>query len=118
MIPKAILEKAVAGGWNEDIIKVGRHYPDCCIVFKSNLKETGVETLSINFRDVVVDPLFWQSLFPIGECHCGKDGHALNSVNCPADQWRYRAHDFYNLILTGKPTDDFWRELLSHPTNV
>jgi hypothetical protein len=21
-------------------------------------------------------------------CHCGKDGHALNSVNCPVHGWR------------------------------
>ena len=45
------------------------------------------------------EPTHWRPLpvTPDTECHCGKYGHALNSVNCPAHghQW---AADEINLL--------------------
>ena len=45
---------------------------------------------------------------PIHNCHCGKDGHALNSVNCPihgyytvGKRWVYGFFQAVLIIIVG-----------------
>jgi hypothetical protein len=39
------------------------------------------EPRNMVLQDHVVDAL--KAMSPVAGCHCGKDGHALNSTNCP-----------------------------------
>lgn len=106
MIPRRAIERALEHGWddtNHAFATDGVADTDFCM---------RVGSWCYDFRTVALDPTFWQSLLPICECHCGKDGHAIRSINCPRTNWKNRARDFYDLILTGGDTQAFWDELL------
>lgn len=84
MIPERAYELAKSGGWE------------------------GWKLLSVrSWQENALDPEFFQAL-----------GKALgwNSTdfgNYEAPDWLLYAHRFYDLILTGKSTDDFWKEILN-----
>lgn len=66
-----------------------------------------------DYRQVACDTAFWQVLgkalgwhFAHAEpCTDGCDGLGEN-------EWELQAHNFYDLILTQQPTEQFWADLL------
>lgn len=85
-IPKEIIGKAIAGGW----------------------KDTFLKQMSVtSWQVAVLDPTFWQAL--------GKAlGWSTEWKHLTPFGYKYLdvAHEFLNHVLQGKPTDEFWQELL------
>lgn len=90
-IPKEVIEKAIEGGWVSEYPQEG--------TWLANYE---------NYR-AALDPTFWQSL---GKS-LGWDSHMLMWVGTYYDEWQYRAMRFYDLILQGKDTNNFWKEILN-----
>jgi hypothetical protein len=87
-IPKEIIEKAIAGGWDDYKTIRG------CVV--SPDEEPMLAAL---------DPTFWQAL--------GKSlGWGMELGDRDNGAWKYTALHFYELILEGKDTTEFWEEML------
>lgn len=70
--------------------------------------------------DVVLDPLFWQAL---GKALGWKlkvlviwDWNATwTATVTEMETWRWYAHQYFDLLLTGGDQDKFWKELLTSP---
>jgi len=102
MIPKSAIKKAVSGGWNSSYLPNDEEY-----------------WTREHFCVVALDLSFWQALFP----WTGFDGHYIKCAlyekqdedcNCSKkEEWKEKAHHFYDLILTGGNTEKFWQELLN-----
>ncbi len=112
MIPKSAIEKAIEGGAK---ISPNWKYNKDGIYWSKNQY--------ITWEEIALDPTFWQALgkalgwdFEELICKaCGKDecGRGWHCGTTQAKQtWINEARRFYDLILTGQPTDKFWEEIL------
>lgn len=100
MIPKLAIEKAVAGGWETDNLKVYNN--------GSIMQESGHVS---HWEEIVLTPAFWQALGKsLGWGH--DHYHLPGGMHISGVRSRYEAHRFYDLILQGKDTEAFWYELL------
>lgn len=97
IIPKEIIEKAISGGW-----QFGRMQSDGLHVELRDPDWT--------MADVVLSSEFWQALGK--SLGWEKDGKGTYFTNWTASE--YMAHRFFDLILQGKPTADYWQELLTN----
>lgn len=86
MIPKQAIEKAKSAGWQP---------PEPC----------ELDGIKFNhYGDTILDPEFWKCL-----------GVALGwGTNTTESQWYYEAFRFYDLMLTGGDTEQFWQTLLDN----
>ncbi len=70
-----------------------------------------------NHADLILDPLFWKAL---GKALGWKE-HEFWKIHCSIFEcdgtwqhtekdltWKYYAHQYFDLLLTGKDTDKFW----------
>lgn len=126
MIPKTVMEKAIAGGWRNGFLLSN---PQADV--KTLLRE--YKSFPAPWQEIVLDPSFWQCL---GKAlgwnkyvceHCGGDfnppetrheNHAtcLRLGKCLGvwtGDWDKHAKYFYNLILTGDDTKAFWAAVLA-----
>jgi hypothetical protein len=101
MIPKEAITKAKEGGWDP-----GRQYSPS------------------NWQFVTTRIDFWQTLGKaLGPFAKGKGRLHLASPKGVAiadeslDWGRYTAHRFWDLVFQGKPTEKFWKELLTKKQN-
>lgn len=112
MIPKRIIEKAIEGGWQSKIFRHKNFVADTgSYDFQVVDTETGAVVLRLPYAEIALDPTFWQAL---GKSLGWKDweGKYSPAVNIQL-AWQYEAHRFYDLILTGQSTEQFWEEILS-----
>lgn len=128
-IPKSAIEKAIEGGW---------HFKD---EVPDEVKQFGeVEIAYAMWESVALDPTFWVALgkalgwdvsmmyfrCPADECEsttewsakrfCPECGTRLEEWPTVTKNWEKYAKKFYDLILAGKSTTDFWQELLANPS--
>lgn len=93
-IPKNVIEKAIGGGWNW--FGYYTHADNLAPLHKAE------------YAEIALDPTFWQALGKsLGWDNRGKH---LDHV-----AFAY-ARKFYDLILQGKPTEEFWNLILTNPT--
>jgi hypothetical protein len=92
-IPKKAKESAINGGWNAPK--------------KGSVWDMVDEVTAL-------DPTFWQALGESlgwnqhrGPCSC------LECVYSKEKAWNLIAHRFYDLLLQGQSTEEFWKELLT-----
>lgn len=105
MIPKHIIEKAIEGGWRENMHRIVME-KSYCMLFSERLS---TYPTMIYYAEIILDPLFWQSL-----------GKALRwyGDNPEPDKkhlkglWIEYAHEFFDLLLTGDDTKKFWVNLI------
>lgn len=91
MIPRQTIELTVRHGW------------------KGIRGMTDGRYLHHHWQHIALDPTFWQAL---GKALGWGNSEILENAE-PLPHWRLRAIGFFDLILTGQPTDKFWSELLS-----
>lgn len=105
MISKLAIEKAIAGGWN-----FKGEQPD-------EVKQFGeVEIAYAMWESVALDATFWQALGKALGWDEGKRyelGYAEFAEGGLRWMWEFIAHRFYDLILQGSDTTEFWSDLLS-----
>lgn len=117
-IPKEIIEKAISGGWRPHNGTDYSHHK----IRKANKRggcylENESRTTFLDFRHTVVDPTFWQALGKSlkwsNYAVCSTHGQycILNCSQAVPFEWMYQAHRFYDLILQGQDTGEFWKEL-------
>lgn len=99
-IPKEALKAAVDGDW---------------IPTKGDFKfktftPTTAQAYQISMGDdcIALDPTFWQALGKSLGWRIGEQYGRFKDA-----EWHNAAHRFYDLILQGKDTEDFWKEILS-----
>lgn len=108
MIPKEIIEKAIEGGWRPTYLALPHLHNIHCDY------------------EIALDRTFWIALGKVlgwsFQCEdCGAKGSDLDEFYCTKCQkivrlkgdWFVFAHRFYDLILTGQNTDEFWQSLLT-----
>jgi len=104
------IKKAIEGGYNK--------------------RPSGYDDDKYRMR-VILDPLFWQALgkalgwgieFADMVCcicgtHCFRNGdrNRTHFMERPIYLWQHYAHQYFDLVLTGRDTDKFWKELLNNP---
>lgn len=99
-IPKEAIEKAIEGKWQPNYL------------FDMMPATNYFALLEEDFARIALDPTFWQALGKALGWRTGMtfadifDGRELSG-------WEYHAHRFYDLILQGKDTTDFWKEILN-----
>ena len=91
VIPNNVVEKAIEGGWRDSGIR-----------YRKVRAVTGSHMIPVEVA--ALDPTFWQAL---GKSLRWEDHGLKPSV------WFYKAITFYEMILAGNDTDDFWKEILS-----
>lgn len=109
-IPKEIIAKAVEGGWKKQLSRKGiDHYLE----------------MDEAHAAVVLDPLFWQALGKAlgwadtfdnvtkGIRFNTNGESVMTEVHRGEVVWQHYVHCFYDLILTGQPTEKFWADLLA-----
>lgn len=95
-IPKAVIEKAIEGGYEGAFIN-----PLNQLEYRKHPAQ------------IALDPLFWQALGKALEWEEGKKIYNRGIWDRSIREiWCENAHRFYDLILTGQPTEPFWDELL------
>jgi hypothetical protein len=107
MIPKNAIEEAIEGGWCKNYGNGKNAFYFHCGVNWVRVKVTGPDDIARQFTyaEVALDPTFWQAL---GKSLGWKKERGRNTDNA----WIFYARDFYDLILQGKDTAEFWKELL------
>ncbi len=107
LIPREALHKAVQGGWKTykdfqfgDALQGPRQ--SVMLIGKGT---KGTATKSVRQEGVALDAGFWQGL---GESL----GWSNRDVGRGYSGWADNAHKFYDLMLTGQPTDRFWEKIL------
>jgi hypothetical protein len=107
LIPREALHKAVQGGWKTykdfqfgDALQGPRQ--SVMLIGKGT---KGTATRSVRQEGVALDAGFWQGL---GEAL----GWSNRDVGRGYSGWADNAHKFYDLMLTGQPTDRFWEKIL------
>lgn len=94
-IPREAIEKATEGGW---------------LFFSTPVDLPMVEKAkheAVHVADIALDPTFWQAL---GK---GVNVDKIWDIEVAGKKlWMFKAWQFYDLILQGKSTDEFWQELL------
>lgn len=136
-IPKEAIKLATQGGWKfgtwrtnkkeyvfDDIRGVfsDPNFPVDWVRFEASqdAKEGRfIEHVDISTANLVLDPTFWEALGKsLGWEQEDQNTHRLiqlsGSTYFPVGmrQWYKNAHRFYDLILQGIDTVEFWRELL------
>jgi|SRR5579871_4920013 len=96
IIPKAAIEKALEGGW-----KRANYSPGWAPASMA---------ANIVVYQVALDPSFWQALGKALKEGDLKETWPNGTTYYP---WQRIALDFYDLILTGGDTEEFWEELLA-----
>lgn len=103
-IPKEAIERAIAGGWLKANCNVQQTRSWCKYLYPEDMAL------------IALDPTFWQALGKAlgwGESTFHQIANGIEYQEYGYDEvWRLLAHRFYDLILQGKPTEDFWKELL------
>lgn len=94
MIPEKAYKLAESAGWTP-----------------ANMLHTGNYIADTKFHDctTALDPLFWQAL---GKALYWWEGDEIPPVQ-PLNHWRATAHRFYDLILTGQDTEQFWHDIIN-----
>lgn len=115
MIPKEAIELAIQGGWKPRGEKIRKRFEvetDYAIFYDK------VNVWRVPFEEIALDPSFWQALGktkgwgkPVGEWSF--QNRQDDMPMRPTAHWRNEAHFFYDLILTGGNTDEFWQSILS-----
>ena len=107
MINKLAIEKAIEGGWKHFDLGEG----------KEATERAAHNILAISHWQVIaLDPSFWQSLGKAlgwAEYTSWLEQYHEGSIDLTDLTWRRNATRFYDLILTGQPTDQFWKEILA-----
>lgn len=89
-IPREAIDKAISGGWlggNWDTYNNG----------------------GFDWQHIVLDPTFWQAL---GKAlGWGTNWNPTVENDQYLEEWYDTAHRFYDLILQGQPTNQFWADL-------
>lgn len=119
MIPREAIERAIKGGWEPceftPITEVktnegptGNPNSEATFCWLRNVEGEGC---GFPIAEIALDPSFWQSL-----------GKSLGWTEkeeffFKEDRWTKGWHNealkFYDLILTGRSTDEFWKEILT-----
>jgi hypothetical protein len=97
VIPNNVVEKAIEGGWRDNKIR-----------YQQIRAVTGTHMIPVEV--VALDPIFWQAL---GKSLGWREATHIVKEDI-IDDWLKTAHRFYDLILQGQSTDDFWKELLAN----
>lgn len=108
MIPKKIIELSIEGGWKAHKL----HSVETKWIILGDYNEM------IYFTEIIIDPLFWQSLGKaLGWFH--KDGQPVakyinnDPKHTQQDIHIWHAHRFFDLILASGDTAAFWASLIS-----
>jgi len=107
LIPREALHKAVQGGWRtyKDFqFADAMHGPRQSVVLIGK-GINGAVTKSVRQEGVALDAGFWQGLG-------GALGWSDRDVGRGYSGWADNAHKFYDLMLTGQPTERFWEKIL------
>lgn len=99
-IPKEAIEKARSVGWN------GWDETDQKWYFDMMHRYGGQWVNDLANSSIALDPTFWQALGKALEW-------AVTTSSWPDTEWLFQAHRFYDLILTNKSTEQFWKEILA-----
>jgi hypothetical protein len=105
MIPKAAIEKAIQGGWQPNVSEFREFV---CYIDAVNYLDAKGSWQVIKYEEIALDPSFFQAL---GKA-LGLEKSDRNTRTEIWLEWKYQAHRFYDLILTGQPTEPFWEALL------
>ena len=96
MVPKQAIEKAIEGGW---IHSGNQHIENPC---------WEITALYPSFWHALDKALGWSeehfiscAIWKTGDCDCSAK-----------DEWKEKAKEFYDLILEGKDTAEFWEGIL------
>ena len=98
MIPKEIIELAVAGGW--------KGWWDNSL---GPVKIIDNHSNAVGWEIVALDATFWQAL---GKA-LGWENEQAKKAGVEWLEWKHWAFEFYDLILTNQPTDTFWQEIIN-----
>lgn len=107
-IPKEAIEKAIEGGWKPSKFRERFMYNTSYKRFS----QSKTSSAAISSHEIALDPTFWQAL---GESLGWKEWTTTMLVYDELT-WFHYAHKFTDLILQGKDTDEFWKELLVNDT--
>lgn len=125
-IPKEIIELAIGGGWEPleaDTHSRFKWRPETSVYrfWYKELLTKGEWFADFSKAEIALDPTFWKAL---GKA-CGwwqktaKEGDVKWSIMNEKQKEHYltplvneKAHRFYDLILTGASTEEFWATLL------
>lgn len=110
-IPKSAIERAIEGGWHSE-------YPDCQIITCSDWYIT-VGSNQLNCKgtassSVALDPTFWRALGEALGWELYTPSYEYDGEVSYHATWHEKAKQFYDLILKGKDTMEFWKELLAN----
>ena len=107
LIPKEALEKAVQGGWRtyKDFQFANAMHGPRQFVMLIGKGINGAVTRRVWEEGVALDAGFWQGLG-------AALGWSNRDVGGGYSGWADNAHKFYDLMLTGQPTDQFWEKTL------
>ena len=113
MIPRNIILLAIEGGWRlapyykgktltqEDIKRIADYFVD-----RNN---TGALK---SWQETALDPLFWQALGrALGWHHDYHVVYGQKVYEGHIGEWKSKAHEFYDLILTNGDITKFWQEI-------
>jgi hypothetical protein len=108
LIPREALEKAVQGGWRtyKDFQFANAMHGPRQFVMLIGKGINGAVTRRVWEEGVALDAGFWQGLG-------AALGWSNRDVGGGYSGWADNAHKFYDLMLTGQPTDQFWKKTLS-----
>lgn len=112
------ITRAIEGGWKPIPKWIEVKYINDEVVFVLSRNTNGYDHFNLSYKEVVVDPLFWQAL--------GKSLGWEGSKFYPYDETRRRgemmseakwySRCFWNHLWEGKDIDSFFTSLLSTPT--
>ena len=106
---EAIILKAIEGGWCNDN---GYQFDGMDLlareIYFQSMVGGELHNHTVVYPDALLDRTFWQAL-----------GKALGwkPFNSPLDEmltWQYEWHRFIDHLASGKPADDFFKELLEN----
>jgi len=107
LIPREALDKAVQGGWRtyKDFQFANAMHGPRQFVMLIGKGINGAVTKRVWEEGVALDAGFWQGLG-------AALGWSNRDVGGGYSGWADNAHKFYDLMLTGQPTDQFWKKTL------
>ncbi len=107
LIPREALHKAVQGGWRtyKDFQFADAMHGSRQSIMLIGKGINGAVTKSVQQEGVALDAGFWQGLG-------GALGWSDRDVGRGYSGWADNAHKFYDLMLTGQPTERFWEKIL------
>lgn len=127
MIPKIAIEKAIEGGW-----KKWEHENATIYFYESNgcngqpcwvIDHTYADPYHDDVRkgkkwhlrsaEIALNPTFWQALGKACGWKTEKNKSMIEQQSGDVFQhWYQKAMHFYDLVLNGKDTSDYWTEIL------